>query len=713
VYYYIVSLLKTSKQKMVTNKKIIFLAVILIFFSSAVFIVCTRSSSNKTESKVEYSAFILTNKKKLSAAEGTRVKIQFNIKNTGTNPWHSKDKHPCLFSYHLQNKNGETIQYDNRRFTLPGKVMPGQNIDLPIILRIPIKAGDYILEFDLLREGAAWFKDYGSKTTEISLHVKEIKWPDEQNKNSLEYGKYTHFSSSVDEINQLYKLIRLTLEQNEVEFKGRSGRVYGFTPGKDYPQIWLRDANTIIPASQYFYDLPYLSSWLEEHLYFQEKNGALQDWIDAAGQSDKNTTETDQEASAVQAAFQVYQLTGSNWLKKKVKGQKIIDRLEAALDYILRNRFNKELGLITGAHTADWGDVDLIDKDQEAVYVDDKTHWTADIYDQAMFFKACKELAEMFSSLNEKDKTEYWCKQADSFRLNTNKLLWQEEKGFYKIHLHLDSLQHNFDEDNIFALGGNTIAVLSGLADDKKCCKIITTVLERQKQFGVSTISGTLLPPYPENFFPHPLLDTPYAYQNGAQWDWFGGRMVYLMFEHGYSHKAREKLLEIIKKNIANRGFFEWDDRKGTGRGSDVFCGSTGSLGKSIIEGYFGIKLKKDSLSIEAKLGTDSGKIHIYHPANDIFVAYEYIFDSDNNIITFQYNSNFSGKGAVKILIPQLQLKIGSIRPIISSIRKDGQDSVFKTNSNNGDVFVTIRTDFDNHILEISIQSPDYSLPTE
>jgi hypothetical protein len=690
---------------MLNSKKTISLAVIPILFSTAVFITCTKSSSNKTEPKAEYSALILTGKKKLSATEGSRVKIQFSIKNTGTDPWHSKDKHPCLFSYHLQKINGETIQYDNRRFTLPGKVIPGQNIDLPIILRIPIKAGDYILEFDMLREGAAWFKDYGSKTAKISLHVKEIKWPDEENKTGLEYGKYTHFSSSVEEINQLYKLIRLTLEQNEVEFKGRSGRVYGFSPGKDYPQIWLRDANTIIPASQYFYDLPYLSSWMEEHLYFQEENGALQDWINAAGQSDKNTTETDQEASAVQSAFQLYQLIGSDWLGKKVKGQRIIDRLEAALYYVLHNRFNKELGLTIGAHTADWGDVDLIDKDQEAVYVDEKTHWTADIYDQAMFFKACKELAEIFSSLNEKDKTEYWRKQADSIRQNTNELLWQEKKGFYKIHIHLDSIQHNFDENDIFALGGNTIAVLSGLADDKKCRKIITTALQRQKQFGVSTISGTLLPPYPENFFPHPLLDTPYKYQNGAQWDWFGGRMVYAMFEYGDSFKAQEKLLEIIKKNIANKGFFEWDDRKGTSRGSDIYCGNAGSMSKAVIEGYFGIKLKKDSLSIEPKLGTDSGKIHIYQPVNDIFAASEYIFDSEKSIITLKYNSNFSGKGSVKILIPRsLTRDYNKLKDTIK-LYIDGQQHAFQIKSKHIDVLIEFQTDFKHRTAEISFSS--------
>jgi hypothetical protein len=140
-------------------------------------------------------------------------------------------------------------------------------------------------------------------------------------------------------------------------------------------------------------------------------------------------------------------------------------------------------------------------------------------------------------------------------------------------------------------------------------------------------INQAALPPYPKNFFKHPLLDDPYKYQNGAQRDWFGGRMIYAMFENGFSEIAKEKLSEIVQKNLKNRGFFEWDNREGVGMGSDFYAGSAGSMGKALIEGYFGIKTERNALSIEPKLGKDSGEVHVYQPANNIFVDYEYTFD--------------------------------------------------------------------------------------
>ncbi len=147
---------------------------------------------------------------------------------------------------------------------------------------------------------------------------------------------------------------------------------------------------------------------------------------------------------------------------------------------------------------------------------------------------------------------------------------------------------------------------------------------QRQETYDVSTISGTLLPPYPKNFFKHPLLDDPYEYQNGAQWDWFGARLIYAMFQHGFSQTAKEKWLEIIQKNVDNRGFFEWDNKEGVGLGSDFYAGSAGSMGKALFEGYFGINLRHNHLSIEPKLGKESGNIYVYQPASDLFVAYEY-----------------------------------------------------------------------------------------
>jgi len=174
------------------------------------------------------------------------------------------------------------------------------------------------------------------------------------------------------------------------------------------------------------------------------------------------------------------------------------------------------------------------------------------------------------------------------------------------------------------------------------------------------------------------------------------------MFEHGFSSLAKEKLLEIIKKNIANRGFFEWDNREGIGQGSDFFCGSAGSLGKAVFEGYFGVKLGEGYLSIEPKLGKDSAKIHIYQPANDTFVAYDYNFDAAKNKLTLQYNSDFPHKGTLKILSPWSdQNNRGEILKKKLEVQIDGKKTTFHFESINYDEYIIVDTDFKHHTIEI------------
>ena len=131
------------------------------------------------------------------------------------------------------------------------------------------------------------------------------------------------------------------------------------------------------------------------------------------------------------------------------------------------------------------------------------------------------------------------------------------------------------------------------------------------------------------------------------------------MFENGFSDLAKEKLMEIISKNMKNRGFFEWDNKEGVGQGSDFYAGSAGSMGKALFEGYFGIKFGRDRLSLEPKLGTDSTKIHIYQPANRASLTYAYKFEKDAYKITLKYNSNFQGEGMISILNPWPEIKCG------------------------------------------------------
>lgn len=682
------------------------LRVVLVLLFLA-FIVYTGSLLLNTlkilQEKKDYACRIEPKENSFFSFEGQRIEIPFLIENLGREPWSSRGKNPILLSFHLFDGEKNIIQYNNRRFPLPHEFKSGQSARVTANVISPLEKGKYILEFDLVKEGITWFKDYGSPTAKIALKVEEKKWPEDEMALSLDYGKYSKFKSSMTELNTIQKLIRLTLYENEVKFPGKTGPIRGFSAGKDYPQIWLRDAATIIPASRYFYDATYLSSWHEEHLAHQREDGALEDWIDLRGHFDKNTTETDQESSAVLAAYQIFELLGPPWLEKPIHGEKIILKLERALEFLLAHRWEKKYGLLKGAHTADWGDVDIVNSNQKAIYTNRHTHWTVDIYDQSMFYEACLKLAWMFKEIRQKDKALFWKEKAEAIRKNTDKWLWQEEKGFYRVHLHLDELRHDFDEDNIFAMGGNTQAIISGLAGEDKPPKIITEALRRQKSYGLSTISGTLLPPYPRHVFKHPMVDDPYEYQNGGQWDWYGGRLIYAMFEHGFSRTAKEKLLEIARKNLANRSFFEWDTREGIGMGNGFFCGSAGSLSRTIFEGFFGIKLGKDKLSIEPRIGEGSMKIHAYLPSNDTFVAYQYGFDEEIRKLTLEYNSNFSGKGIIKVLNPWKLQEAGEQESKRNwTVLIDGQSVDFWLERKNEDELIVIETDFKRHTLEIT-----------
>ena len=652
------------------------------------------------------SASIKAEVEELHAYAGETADVTLSLKNRGRSEWSSGGQNPCFVSFHLLAADRSVLRFDNPRTPLPGVVHPGMTADVSVRVKAPLTAGDYRVEFDLLREGLYWFKDKGGVTAEVPLIDRERVWPEDEVKPGLDYGRYTYFRSAKPELEALRKLVRLTLHHNEVEFTGRTGKVDGFAAGAGYPQIWLRDAATIIPASQYYYPEGFLSSWIEEHLACQRDDGALEDWIDPRGRTDKNTVETDQETSAVQAAFLVFTLKGDrgrDWLLKPVAGDAVVNRLERALRFPFARRFSARYGLLTGAHTADWGDVDSEDADQQAIYVDERTHWTADIYDQSMAYEACLEMAEMLRSLGRQESAAAWLKTAQDLQARTNLYLWQESRGFYKVHIHLDDWRHDFDEGDMFAMGGNAQAVISGLADGRQSEKIIAGALARQTRFGVSTISGALLPPYPAGFFKHPQMDEPYEYQNGGQWDWFGGRLILAMFENGFSRVALDKLVEVARKDLANEGFYEWDTREGSGRGSDYYGGSAGSLARALYEGYLGIRLSGNGFALAPKLAEDPALVHVFYPAADIFAAYDYEPDPADRKISLRYNSNDPRPGTIKIWVPWGTLGMtgaGEDRTQLEVLR-DGVKVPFKWSRVRQDDFITIKTDFKNHTLEI------------
>ncbi|MDQ5844462.1 MAG: hypothetical protein M3539_04130, partial [Acidobacteriota bacterium] len=478
---------------------------------------------------------------------------------------------------------------------------------------------------------------------------------------------------------------------------------------------------------RYHYPFDYLTSWLEEHLSYQGADGQLYDWIAAGAKSnfagaapkvrevyrsakladpnkliqisaDKNTTESDQETSAVDAAYQVFKITGDRqWLSKKINGRTLLDRLNLALDYLVKNRLDAGHGLIKSAFTADWGDVSPIYLDQRAIYWDAKTPSAVGIYSNALFYNAARQMEELNRAMPNETMANYWKLKFDEIKQNINKHLWQEDRGFYRIHLLLTPqlLPNARDDSDIFAMGGNGLAVLYQIADERQTQRILEVAAQRQHQHGISTIAGVLLPAYPRGYFKHPAVSEEYVYQNGGQWDWFAGRLLLAEFERGHSQRAYGELVEIARKAVKNNGLFEWHDRNGEGKGSRDYAGSAGALGGAIFQGLFGVYLNEATLALRIRLGEQPGQIRLYEPASDHYVSYRYCYDQQSGTVTLDYASNFPNAGQIHILLP------ANRKPEMLSL--DGKQLRYETEDIGNDSYVVVSTDWKSHVLQLKL----------
>jgi hypothetical protein len=534
-------------------------------------------------------------------------------------------------------------------------------------------------------------------------------------------SRETGYTTGDAALDALQKDFLPTLEANRKEFIGQTGPVRGFGAGARYPQVWLRDSATMIPATRYYFSLEWLTSWLEEHLSHQRRNGELWDWIavgdptrfqaDAprAGQvyragafvlsADKNTTATDQEASAVESAGQVFALTGDReWLRKKILGRRLVDRLEAALEWVVRERRSAR-GLVTGALTADWGDVSSAYPDQRAIYLDDQTPVVEGLYVSVMTLRAAETLGGLFEALGEGERASYWRGVAGPLRKAINQGLWQEGRGFYRFQV----LQRPgpkapalVDETAMFALGGNALALLYDAADARQAARIVAAAEERRQRYGVSTIAGVLLPPFPAGFFKHGIQKDEWVYQNGGQWDWWAGRLLLAEFQRGHAETARRQLLEIARRVAAGGGLYEWYSPSGEGRGSPRYAGSAGALSGAVYQGLFGIDSRAEGLSVTVRLGTAPGSVRTHEPALGRRLAYDYRYHADTRTAQLHVESNAPGRGRLRLLLPE------GATP--AAARLDGKEVEFAVEPQGRDVYLAVTTDWVRHDLEVRLR---------
>ena len=371
----------------------------------------------------------------------------------------------------------------------------------------------------------------------------------------------------------------------------------GFNAGDGYREVWIRDYNTFIELAAQVYSKEVLKENLLVFFRMQGDDGNIIDGFTPAekigkGETDfsysklepryaghKNTVETDQETSLVQAVYKYIQLTGDKTiLSEKIGDKTVSERLTWAMEFLMNHRFNQQYGLIIGATTADWGDVQP--EHGWGVDLDNNTHPAIDIYDNAMLIVALNNLMEIDPSVKQK-----WSKVKRRIAKNCRKYLWDNKQQKFIPHIYLKGspFPADFDENKIYYFGGTTVAIEAGLLNKQEIKASLEEMKKRVQQAGAASIGLTLYPPYPEGYFVNKIMNPVYSYQNGGDWTWFGARMIQQLVKYGFTEDAYEQIQPMVKRVQDNNGFYEWYSVDNKPRGSGTFRGEAGVLYTAIM----------------------------------------------------------------------------------------------------------------------------------
>ena len=396
---------------------------------------------------------------------------------------------------------------------------------------------------------------------------------------------------------------------DEVRERAKSVVATGFTAGDGYGEVWIRDLATFIDLACEVHPPETVRGRLVVFFQFQgddgnipdgyiprEKANVSYDYRTSAAAPDylahKNTVETDQESSLVLAVADYVRITGDrSILDEAVGGVPVAERLGRALQYLREHRFSEKYGLIWGATTADWGDVQP--EHAWGVALDESSHLAIDIYDNALFLLAMDAYLDTVPLDPEKAKA--WREFRETLAANARKHLWDAKAGKFIPHLYLDGspFPADFDESAVYYHGGTTIAIAAGLLKKEEVRASLERMRANVRAAGAASIGLTLHPPYPKGYFKNPSMG-PNSYQNGGDWTWFGGRTIQQLARHGMMKEAYRELEPMIDRVIANGGFYEWYTLDNRPQGSGTYRGSAGVLSKAILDLR---KLAKDTLS--------------------------------------------------------------------------------------------------------------------
>ena len=128
--------------------------------------------------------------------------------------------------------------------------------------------------------------------------------------------------------------------------------------------------------------------------------------------------------------------------------------------------------------------------------VDSLTHWSIDVYDNAMFAIALDNMAGFTSSAEEKDR---WSIMRTDILSNIRLHLWDGSSGKFIPHVYIDGspFPNDFNENLIHYHGGTAVAIEAGVLNREEIAFVISHMKKNVELSGAPSIGLTLYPPYP------------------------------------------------------------------------------------------------------------------------------------------------------------------------------------------------------------------------
>lgn len=114
-----------------------------------------------------------TSEIELSAETGV-ASVAVRVENIGRETLDSSAGVNVFLSFHILTQSSKTLINDNDRIALPEPIRKNQQKVLAAVLdndRLKLKPGNYIVEFDLVKEGEFWFAEKDGNTLRIPMVV--------------------------------------------------------------------------------------------------------------------------------------------------------------------------------------------------------------------------------------------------------------------------------------------------------------------------------------------------------------------------------------------------------------------------------------------------------------------------------------------------------------------------------------------------------------